>query len=205
MKKLLLSSLAAVTLVGCASTGSYSPNRVVKLQEQQQVNRRKIDNKSKIYITGVVDVLQMIPKKDLSEKESLALRLAENAQQLEGLPSDGGRLKVNLLLSDNAQEKAAAQKDLLIKEEEDDKLLQAQAKIDNKLAVAQNNMLQYAEKKATENHKNWLKTFLHWILGGLGIAGTIALFIFFPPAIAIARSMINWILSIINVLIKKKG
>lgn len=164
---------------GCANI----QRKHARLQKVAQTNNAAIVEESRVLTTAVVDVLTQ-------SNAPLALKLARQDQQLEGLPVR--RMEVLPLLAGDTKALAALEQRFTTQE----KLLADQQVIETKRAAEQTKLVTLGKEQEAAK----AKSFLRRLIAGFGITGLIALCIFVPPAIPILTQLASWAVSKIPAL-----
>ncbi len=188
MKVYLLTILACV-MVSCTSA-QYHLKQDANVKRKIQTQEEVLDKTNVVYIDGVVKALRRIPASEQSDEVKLALRLANNAQALVGLPEPVLALNVDNLLGTGK-----------LKQVEDDKLIKIETKASK--ALTQKIELQAEAKRIDEKikddlyqldtaHRASIWTKIKLAILGLLVAGVlVVLSIYGGPVLTGIKGLLN--------------
>lgn len=178
----LLVSITILGLSSCTSTATKTLKNIAKLetvQKKEQVVEKKLSSSSRIYIDGALTALKKQPAKHVTQQTKLAIRLLENAQEIEGIPEHALRLDVDLLTKPT------------IDKSENDKLLKLEAEhrtaiseriaLEEQLKDLQAQIVKDAEKLATVANKSWLDRIKESIYNYIALLVLLLCLILFGP------------------------
>jgi hypothetical protein len=183
--RLLLATVAClvvVTLSGC----TFVRGKVDRRQMAVDANAAALAEESRALTTGALDTLGHAPS---NAPVALARRLLERDQQIEGVPAK--RLDIAPILAGDPAAISGLNAILARVDSLTGERLRLEAELDQANARLQEMGRLY------EAERN--RSIVSRILGSLGVAGTIAavvaLFVFFPPALAIAGRLMAWLVA----------
>lgn len=178
----LLVSITILALSSCTSTAKRTLKNVEKLdtlQKQEKVVETKLSKSTRVYIDGALKALKKQPIEHNTPETKLAVRLLENAQEIEGIPEHALRLDVELLTSPTIDKK------------ENDKLLEMEAShrkaiseriaLEEQIIGLQDQIKKDAEKLAIIANKSWFDRVKENVFYIVAVIAIMLCLIFFGP------------------------
>lgn len=173
---------ACIAISGC----TFARQKADRRQRAFDANGAILSEESRALTTGALDSLGYAPS---NAPVAIAKRMLERDQQIEGTPNT--RIDVAPLVAGERAALAALDRRLL----GIDSLLVERARLQSELDAANERLQEMGRLYEAEKNRSVLRR----IFGSLGItgviAGLLALFIFFPPALAIVGRLIGWIVA----------
>jgi len=180
-QRLLLVALCCFCLVGCTFRRAAQGHVAASVA----FNQVKLDEEARTLTTALVDVLALAPT---NQHVSLALDLAQHAQQIEGIPTQ--RMDVNALLA----EQDAAWDALKTRYQIQNSLLTQKAALTAKLRDSEAKLIEMGKLYEAEKNRSIVKRIWHLTIGTLGIGGVIALCVFCPALIPLGGAFVSWLI-----------
>ena len=151
---------------------------------------------AQIYVAATGDAIGEIDED--SAAVQAATDLNRDAQSVVGLPPPGRRLNAKGIIAGDK----AARRQLADDERESNESIES-------ARAEESVLLRLGSQKESENHKSLLRRVWGWTVGTLGIGGTIALCVLFPPAIPIVMSVVGavfgWLVKAVPSLVGMLG
>lgn len=180
MKLSLIISVLLIT--GC----TFHRGSLKRSDAKAAANAASLVEESRALTTGALDALGHAPT---NPPTTLAKNLLQRDQQIEGLPVK--RIDVDGILAGHSEALA----DLTNRLAGIDALLQDRVRIQTENSQLRDKLVEMGKLYEEERNKTVLKRVFAYLGVGGSIAAIIALFVFFPPALAIAGHLIGWIVS----------
>lgn len=149
-------------------------------------NDALLKEESRALTTGALDSLSYAPTNPPTD---LAKKFLRRDQQIEGMPAK--RIDVEAILA--GQAKAIA--DLDARFIKIDALLDERIRLEIENKRLTDALVEMGQKYEAERNKSIVRRLYGWLGFGGTIAAILALFVFFPPAIAIAGRLLAWIVT----------
>lgn len=149
-------------------------------------NAAALAETSRVLTTGALDSLQLAPT---NPPVDLARSLLRADQQIEGVPVR--RLDVSGVLSGDT----AATGDLRARMVRLDGLLEERVRLEARVAALTSDLVEMGRKYEQERNRGILRRVTGWLGLGGTVAAVVALFVFFPPSIAIAGHLLGWVVN----------
>lgn len=183
MKK-LLNILCFIVLASCTSLEKKTIKEVEQVktaQKQVTVVEKKLSQSTKVYIDGALQALKKQPAEHITTQTKLAVRLLENAQEIEGVPLHSLRLDVEML-SKNIPDNPETKK-LLDLESNHREAIKERLKLEEQIKTLRNQIEEDALKLALIHNKSWFEKTKDWIFDWIGLIAILVLLIILGPKI----------------------
>ena len=183
MKK-LLNILCFIVLASCTSLEKKTIKEVEQVktaQKQVTVVEKKLSQSTKVYIDGALQALKKQPAEHTTTQTKLAVRLLENAQEIEGIPLHSLRLDVEML-SKNIPDNPETKK-LLDLESNHREAIKERLKLEEQIKTLRNQIEEDALKLALIHNKSWFEKTKDWIFDWIGLIAILVLLIILGPKI----------------------
>ena len=192
MKKLLLAVILPIVLLTSGCGTMQEVRQLKKINQQLVVKQRDLQNREAAYVQGVTTALRHIPADKQVPEDKLALRLANDAQGLLGVPTGSLVIDTDKLLAHDLNET----KILEHNEKQGAQVLEDKNKLEEKKQGIEDKLIDTAIKLDAERHASlWFKIKMIGF-GLLGIVGLGVLCYFFPIVIPIGLTILSRIKSI---------
>jgi hypothetical protein len=180
----MLISVTVLTLASCTSTAKKTLKNIEKvdvLQKQEKVIETKLSKSTRIYVDGALNALKKNPIEKNTPQTKLAIRLLENAQEIEGVPEHALKLDIDLLtkpIPDKTEEDK-----LLALEKVHREAISERIKLEEQIKDLQEQIKNDAEKLAIVADKSWFDRLKEKTFQLVSIIAILLCLFFFAPTL----------------------
>lgn len=169
-------------LTGCTSLSKKTTRDIEKVKTTQakvEVVEKKLSSNTKVYVDGALRLLKKQPVEHVTKQTTLAIRLLENAQEIEGVPLHALRLDVDILAKDTQNNTELVKLQEL--ESDHRQAMEERVKLEEQIQALRGQIEEDALKLAQIHNKSWFTKLKDWIFDYIKLIAAIISGLIFGP------------------------